>query len=187
MDDSVREPGTEPEAAPPGADPRVYADLREAASRLMRKERADHTLSPTALVHEAFMRLGDGRDDGPTDRATYVRYAVRVMRQVLVDHARRRGALKRGQTRVPLGDPEASVGSVDVIELDDLLDQLGKLDDRRARVAELRIFGGLGNAACAEQLGIARSTAASDWAIARAWLAARWNDDRAEEASDARE
>lgn len=165
----------------------MYADLREAASRLMRKERADHTLSPTALVHEAFMRLGDGDDDGPSDRATYVRYAVRVMRQVLVDHARRRGALKRGRTRVPLGDPEAPAGSVDVIELDDLLDELGKLDDRRARVAELRIFGGLGNGACAEQLGIARSTAAADWAVARAWLAARWNDDPAEEASEARE
>lgn len=187
MDDDVREPDHAAEPVPPGADAQVYADLREAASRLMRKERADHTLSPTALVHEAFMRLGDGGDDGPSDRATYVRYAVRVMRQVLVDHARRRGALKRGRTRVPLGDPEAPAGSVDVIELDDLLDELGKLDDRRARVAELRIFGGLGNGACAEHLGIARSTAAADWAVARAWLAARWNDDPAEEASEARE
>jgi len=185
MDGDVREPDHGSEPPPPGADPQVYADLREAASRLMRKERADHTLSPTALVHEAFMRLGDGSDDEPTDRATYVRYAVRVMRQVLVDHARRRSALKRGRTRVPLGDPEAPVGSVDVIELDELLEQLAKLDNRRARVAELRIFGGLGNAACAEQLGIARSTAAADWAIARAWLAARWNDHPEKGASEA--
>lgn len=187
MDDDVREADDVPESIPPGADARVYADLREAASRLMRKERADHTLSPTALVHEAFMRLGDGQEDEPIDRATYLRYAVRVMRQVLVDHARRRGALKRGRTRVPLGDPEDAAGTFDVLELDDLLDQLSKLDERRARVAEMRIFGALGNSACAEQLGIARSTAAADWAIARAWLAARWNDDPAEGASEARE
>jgi len=157
----------------------MYQELRSAAEGLMRSERPGHTLSPTALLHEAYLRLersGDAAERIP-DRATYYRYAVRVMRQVLVDHARRRSALKRRGGTLRLEGESGAFPGVGVLELNDLLDRFAALDRRRARVAELRIFGGLGNAECAEHLGIARSTAASDWAVARAWLATRWTGD----------
>jgi RNA polymerase sigma-70 factor, ECF subfamily len=171
----------DPHSTPGFDDGALYEELRSTAARLMQRERRDHTLTPTALVHEAYLRLdanaraSEGRE---LDRLTYLKFAVRVMRQVLVDHARRRGAAKRGgpdALRVWVHDIGADDRARDILELDDLLTRLASLDERRARVAELRILGGVGNAEAAAVLGIARSTAATDWSVARAWLAAQWD------------
>ena len=159
--------------------PLVYTELRAMAANYLRRERADHTLQPTALVHEAYLRLaGTGKQS--IDRAHFMALAAVAMRNVLVDHARKHTAAKRHADgkRLTLGAPEvASAGrELDVLELDDLLHRLAKLDARRARVVELKVFAAMTNDEIAQVLGISRSTVAEDWTVAKAWLAAQLTD-----------
>jgi RNA polymerase sigma factor (TIGR02999 family) len=155
--------------------PLVYDELRKLASTYLVGERSSHTLQATALVHEAYVRLV-GADVQWTGRSHFMAVAAVAMRRVLVDHARRRSADKRGggATRVELRDEDAAQTRRDmqVLELDDLLKKLAALDPRRARVVELKYFAGMTNEQIADVMGISRSTAAEDWAVARAWLAA---------------
>lgn len=156
--------------------PLLYDDLREIARRTFRRERANHTLQPTALVHEAWMRVAGQTAGTWEDRAHFLGIAARVMRQVLVDHARRRGALKRSgpheavtMERVP---DDRDARPVDVLALDEALARLAGLDPRKARVVELRLFAGMTMDEVAEALGVSKRTAEGDWAFARAWLRA---------------
>ncbi len=155
--------------------PLVYEELRRLARSYLGSERSGHTLQATALVHEAYVRL-IGSDQVWTGRAHFMAVAAVAMRRVLVDHARKRKADKRGgdAARLELTDSDAAEyrRDIKVLELDDLLEKLARLDPRRARVVELKFFAGMTNEQIAEVLGIARSTAAEDWAVARAWLAA---------------
>lgn len=155
--------------------PLVYEELRRLARSYLGSERSGHTLQATALVHEAYVRL-IGSDQVWTGRAHFMAVAAVAMRRVLVDHARRRKADKRGgdAARLELNDADAAEyrRDIKVLELDDLLEKLARLDPRRARVVELKFFAGMTNEQIAEVMGIARSTAAEDWAVARAWLAA---------------
>lgn len=152
--------------------PLIYEDLRQAAQRLMAGEKASHTLQPTALVHEAFVRIR-GRGTPVQGQAHVLALAAVAMRHILIDHARQRNALKRGgaANRVMLIEGDAIDRSdVEVLELDDLITRFAELDPRRSRVVELRFFAGMSNEEIAAALGIARSTVDEDWSVARAWL-----------------
>jgi RNA polymerase sigma factor (TIGR02999 family) len=154
----------------------LYPELRRMAGRLMRTERAGHTLQPTALVSEAFLRLVDQSQTAWQHRAHFLGVAARVMRQVLVDHARARAADKRGAgvPCVTLGtDVVADVPAtpIELLLLDDLLRGLATLDPRAAQVVELRVFGGLTVRETAEVLQVSARTVDGDWAMARMWLA----------------
>jgi RNA polymerase sigma factor (TIGR02999 family) len=156
--------------------PLVYRELRRQAGRYLRRERRDHTLPATALVHETYLRLV-GEQAPWADRAHFFGVAARVMRQVLVDHARRHRAAKRGGgwTRVALegsGVAAPLVGDrdLDLVVLDEGLVELAALDPAKARVVELRFFGGLSLAETAETLGVSASTITREWRMARAWL-----------------
>jgi RNA polymerase sigma-70 factor (ECF subfamily) len=171
-------PSDVPLAHPPLASeqllPLLYAELRSIAGALMRVERPDHTLSPTALVHEAYLRLVDGRAVQWESRSQFLCTAAQVMRHTLVDHARGRQAAKRdGGFRVTL-DPATPDGKgldlVDVLALDDALSRLAALDERRARVVELRFFAGLDIPETARVLGTSVATVKRDWVVAKAWL-----------------
>ena len=153
--------------------PIVYDELRRIAGRQMRRERSDHTLEGTALVHEAYLRLV-GKSADWHDRAHFFGIAARCMRQVLVDHARARSASKRGGafertslTNKALG---AEVPFTDLLALDEALDELGRVDVRLKTVVEYRFFGGLEEAEVAELLGVSKRTVQRDWVTARAWL-----------------
>jgi RNA polymerase sigma factor (TIGR02999 family) len=141
----------------------------------MRGERPDHTLQPTALVHEAYCRLIDDSRVGWQDRAHFIGIAARAMRQVLVDHARRRAAAKRGGSWQRLTFNEklgiAAVSETELLDLDGALRRLADLDERTARVVELRVFGGLTAEETGHVLGVSRSTVQRDWDMARMWLA----------------
>lgn len=154
---------------------RFYAELHEIAGRIFAAERTDHTLQPTAVVNEACLRLMTGSklpDDLP--RADRLALAARVLRQVLIDHARSRSAQKRGggALRVELGPDLAAPDETppDFIAVHAALDRLRALHARRAEVVTLRVFGGLTMAQIAGVLGVSRRTAEDDWAVARAWL-----------------
>jgi RNA polymerase sigma factor (TIGR02999 family) len=151
----------------------VYGELRDLAARQMRGERAGHTLQPTALVHEAWMRLVDG-EVGFDSRAHFFGTAARAMRQVLVDHARRRDAGKRGGgwERVTLdsGLAEDNHLAADILDLDTTLTRLSAHDAVLARLVELRFFAGLTLDEAADALGVSRRKAAKDWSVARLWL-----------------
>lgn len=155
----------------------VYDELRTLAAGYLRRERADHTLQPTALVHEAFVRLlGQARVDWQS-RAHFFGVAARVMRRLLVDHARRAQAAKRdGGARVVLEDaagvPADAAGALDVLGVHGALEALAAVDPRQARLVELRFFVGLTIEEAAAVLGVSRATATREWAMARAWLAA---------------
>ena len=125
--------------------PLVYVELRQLAAYLLRGERPDHTLQPTALVHEAYLRLVDQRVDSWQNKAHFLGMAAQAMRRILIDHARKRRAAKRGGARVTLDDEMAAVTgpSIDVLEVDSALQPLAALDPRQGRVVELRFFGGL--------------------------------------------
>lgn len=163
---------------PDGLSPEAYATLHEVAGALMRRERRDHTLQPTALVHEAYMRMRTPlRGGAPAisieDERAFRALAAATMRHILVDHARRHTADKRGGGWVRVELPEAAVDTppaLELVALDEALRELAALDDRKARVVELRFFGGLSTHETADVLGIAHSTADADWAMARAWL-----------------
>jgi RNA polymerase sigma-70 factor, ECF subfamily len=153
----------------------LYPELRRLAGSLMRRERADHTLQPTALVGEAFLRLVDQTKTDWKDRAHFLGIAARVMRQVLVDHARRHAAAKRGAgvQRVTFDDAAGVSGGqvVDLLVVNDALERLAALDERGARVVEMRVFAGLTIEEIAHVLGVSKRTVDADWAMARLWLA----------------
>ncbi|MEO5798923.1 MAG: sigma-70 family RNA polymerase sigma factor [Gemmatimonadales bacterium] len=154
--------------------PLIYAELHRIAERQMRKERPDHTLQPTALVHEAFLRLVGGAPLAFEDRTHFLRTASQAMRRILVDHARARAAAKRSSAlRVTLDDAIAGSSSsvLDILVLDDALTRLAAADPRWAQVVELRFFGGLEVPEVAAALGISTATVKRDWKFARAWLA----------------
>ena len=159
----------------------VYRELRRIASRSLASERGDHTLQPTALVHEAYERLADLRTAPFRDRAHFFGVAAGLMRRILVDHARRRRALRRGgsaekvQLNANLVGGASGADEVDVIALDVALDELAELDRSQARVVELRFFAGLGPGEIAEATGVSRATVHRQWTMARAWLHRRLN------------
>jgi RNA polymerase sigma factor (TIGR02999 family) len=152
----------------------VYDELRRLAASLMRRERAEHTLQPTALVHEAFLRLVGATHIEWQDRTHFMGIAARAMRQILVDHARRHGAAKRGGglTRVTLTGAElvASHDAVEILELHEALERFAALDRRAAQVVELRVFGGLSVQETSHLLEVSPRTVDGDWAVARMWL-----------------
>ena len=153
--------------------PIVYAELHRIAEQQMAGERPDHTLQPTALVHEAFLRLV-GTSGSFTDRSHFIRTAARAMRRVLVDHARARKAAKRpGDLRVTLDESLVSEPDrvIDMLVLDEALERLAAAEPRWAQVVELRFFGGLEVDETARALGISAATVKRDWQFARAWLA----------------
>jgi RNA polymerase sigma factor (TIGR02999 family) len=150
----------------------VYPELRRLASSLMRRERAGHTLQPTALVHEAYLKLMGGDIDWE-NRAHFLGVCARAMRQILVDHARRRAAAKRGGgvDRVTLDEALGDAGrECRILELHDAMNRFADHDPRAARVVELRLFGGLTVAETAHVLGVSPRTVDGDWAVARMWL-----------------
>ena len=153
----------------------VYDELRHVASGLMRRERPDHTLSPTAVVHEAVIRLlGDAVFEKAADRSFLFASAARAMREVLIDHARRRATGRRGGSlrRVPL-DAVADYfegQGLDLVAVHEALDRLAERDDRQAQVMTLRYFGGMTVPEVAAALGVSTVTVERDWRLARAWL-----------------
>ena len=154
--------------------PLVYEELRRLASNLLWSERSDHTLQPTALVHEAYMRLVDERERNWQSRQHFMALAAMAMRRVLVNHARGHGRLKRGggQRAVTL-DAAAGVTmqpDVDLVGLDEALDRLAAVDERKVRTVELRFFAGLPIDETAAVLGVSSATVKRDWELARAWL-----------------
>lgn len=154
--------------------PRVYDELRRLAAGYMKRERSDHTLRPTALVHEAFVRLIDQRRVTWQNRAHFIGVAARMMRRTLVDHARKRKRIKRveGGQRVTLdeGLRSSEREEIDVLSLDLAMKRLSEMDERQGRVVELRVFGGLTIEETAEVLGVSTPTVKRDWASAKAWL-----------------
>ena len=155
----------------------VYNELRRLAAHYLRDERRDHTLQPTALVNEMFVRLFQSEPVDWQNRAHFFAVAAQQLRRILVNHARDRSAAKRGgkQVKIELFD-EAGVSQPreqDLLELDDALSRLEQIDPRAARVIELRFFGGLTENEIAEALGISLSTMKRDWSFGRAWLLSR--------------
>lgn len=154
--------------------PLVYEELRQQAARYLRKERADHSLQATALINEAFLRLIDVKNVQWQSRAHFFAIAANLMRRILVDHARRRDAEKRGgpQMRLTLDDAFAiaTEPDVDLLAIDEALDRLAKIDEQQARVVELRFFSGLSVEETAAALGVSPKTVKRDWSVARAWL-----------------
>jgi RNA polymerase sigma factor (TIGR02999 family) len=154
--------------------PIVYQELHRIARGYMARERTDHTLQTTALVNEAYVRLVDARQVTWHDRAHFFAVCARAMRRILVDHARSRGYVKRGggKLRVQFDEAFGMAWSADsnLLELDEALDRLSILDPRKARVIEMRFFGGLSVEETAEALGISPETVMRDWKLARAWL-----------------
>ena len=154
--------------------PLVYEELRGIARGQLARERKDHTLQATALLHEAWMKLGDLERAAPKDRAHFLAIAARTMRQILVDHARGKHAAKRGagwdRVTLDIALDQLQQQQLDLVSLDDALQKLTEFDARKARVVELRFFGGLSMAEVAEVLGVSTRTAEGDWYMARAWL-----------------
>jgi RNA polymerase sigma-70 factor (ECF subfamily) len=158
--------------------PLVYAELRRLAGRSMRSERPDHTLEPTALVHETFLRLAQGIPPELEDRAHFFALMARLMRHILVDHARGALAARRGgatSRRVPLEEADAPAEDAlhDLVALDEAIEALRGLDERKARVIELRFFGGLDVEDTARVLAVSVPTIVNDTRMARAWLCDR--------------
>ena len=152
----------------------VYTELRALAARYLRRERQNHTLQPTALVHEAYLKLhGETRVDW-RGQAHFLAIASQAMRQILVDHARRRGAAKRGGSRHRIAlDDNVLIESnrdVDLLALEDALTKLTKLDPRQAQMIELRFFAGLSIAEAAKVMGMSKRSAEREWTMVRAWL-----------------
>jgi RNA polymerase sigma factor (TIGR02999 family) len=153
--------------------PTIYAELRVLANRFMRRETPGHTLQPTALVNEACLRLL-GSQPETRERSHFVALAARTMRQVLIDHARRKHAAKRAQAqdRVELATGLVPVDAprIEILALDQALNRLAEVSPRAAKLVEIRFFGGLDNEEAAEVLGVSLSTVEREWRAARAWL-----------------
>ena len=153
--------------------PIVYGELRRLAGVCLRRERPGHTLSPTELVSEAFLRLADGQHPAYEDRVQFFAVAARHMRRILVDHARRRAADKRGGCDRPVTFDEALVSGErpeELVALDDAIEALAAVDERKARAVELHYFGGMGHKEIAEALSVHENTVARDLRTAEAWL-----------------
>jgi RNA polymerase sigma factor (TIGR02999 family) len=153
----------------------VYAELRRQARLALRREGEGHTLQPTALVHEAWLRLDDQHAGRWQSRTQFFAIAAQMMRRVLLDHARTRRARKRGGGVVQVslgaaGPAEGTLDAVDVIALDDALARLAVLDPQKARLVDLRYFAGLSIPEAATVLGVSTATVAREWAVARMWL-----------------
>lgn len=160
--------------------PLVYDELRKIAQHYFRRERPDHTLQPTALVHEAYLRLADHAGIDWKGRAHFMAICAKVMRQILVDYARARGRQRRGGGRVALA-LDTDVVCMDMHEdellgLHDALERLAAVDSRQARVVELRYFGGLNMEEIAHTMGLSKRTVEAEWTHARAWLLAELKD-----------
>jgi RNA polymerase sigma factor (TIGR02999 family) len=154
--------------------PVVYDELRRLAASYMRRERPDHTLQATALVHEAFLKLVEQRAVNWQSRAHFFGVAAQLMRRILIDHARGHLRQKRGGEHKKVSLDEAFIfseqQSAELLAVDESLTRLSKLDARQGRVVELRFFGGLSVEEAAEVLGISPKTVKRDWSIAKAWL-----------------
>ena len=155
--------------------PLVYSELRRLASAYLRRERQGHTLQPTALVNEAYLKLVDQRFSKWQNRAQFFGISARVMRRILVDHARQRQAAKRGgseQQRLSITNAErlALQPQVDLLALNEALEELAKIDPQQSQIVELKFFGGLSIEETAEVLGVGHATVERDWKMARAWL-----------------
>jgi RNA polymerase sigma factor (TIGR02999 family) len=170
--------------------PLVERELHRLARAYMHRERTGHTLQATALVNEVFLRLAHGSNPRWQDRAHFVGIAARLMRRVLVDHARARGYQKRGAgaLHVPLDDARLAIPElpVDVIAVDRALESFAKIDPRKSQVVELRFFGGLSVEETAEVLGISVETVKRDWRIARLWLSRELQGETQRDASERR-
>jgi RNA polymerase sigma-70 factor, ECF subfamily len=153
--------------------PLVYQELRKRAAAYLRRERRDHTLQPTALVNEAYVRLIGQKRVTWTNRAQFFGVAAQAMRRILVDHAREREAAKRpGGIRVTLDEGIRSVAPFDceLLMLDSVLQELAAIDERQARIVEMKYFGGLSEEEVAAVLSLSRTTITREWQSARAWL-----------------
>lgn len=156
----------------------LYGELHRMAVRALSSERSEHTLQPTALIHELYLRLQAGKPPDFRGRAHFFALAAKTMRRILIDHARARRAERRGagQVLLPLEDAENKAGCSqdDLLTIDEALDRLEQADARAARVTELWFFGGLEQKEIAEELGISLITVKRDWKFARAWLASHF-------------
>jgi RNA polymerase sigma-70 factor, ECF subfamily len=155
--------------------PLVYAELRRLATNYLRRERNSHTLQPTALVNEAYLRLVGQKNAKWQNRSQFFAISAQLMRRILVDHARRHQAEKRGgseQQRLSITSVEEVLAqpAVDVLALNEALDELSQMDPQQGRIVELKFFGGLSIDETAEVLGISHSTVEREWKSARAWL-----------------
>jgi len=154
--------------------PLVYTELRRLAHYYLQRERSDHTLQSTALVHEAYLRLAGNSPPQWQNRAHFFGIAAHIMRQILVEYARGRGAAKRGGSAYRLTLDEAldipMKTGVDVVALDQALSELSAMDEQQGRIVELRFFGGLTIEDTSEVLGVSPATVKRDWVTARAWL-----------------
>jgi RNA polymerase sigma factor (TIGR02999 family) len=154
--------------------PLVYEELRRLARSYLRREKPGHTLQPTALVHDAYLRLVDSRLPDWRDRAHFYGVAAHLMRQILVDHARERNAVKRGGGAIHLSIAEDLAvlpeHQIDLVALDDALERLAACGPRKAQVVELRFFGGLNEDEIAEVLKVSAVTVRRDWQFSKAWL-----------------
>jgi len=163
-----------PEDGPDSTLPIVYAELRRLAASYLSRERQGHTLQPTALVHEAYVRLIDQKQIDWTNRAQFIGIAAVMMRRILVNHARDRVAGKRGggAEHVPLTLAGEGIGApeVDLLDLHDALTDLSESDPRKGRIVELKFFGGLTTEEIAHTLDVSVATVERDWKFARAWL-----------------
>jgi RNA polymerase sigma factor (TIGR02999 family) len=162
------------EKAPEQLMPLVYQQLRDLARRYLQRERGDHTLQPTALVHEAYLRMVDQSRVQWQNRAQFFGIAAQLMRRILVDHARAHIAAKRGgqAERISLEDAQISPEerAAELIELDAALTELAAVDMRKSRIVELRFFGGLSIEETAEAMGVNAATVRRDWTVAKTWL-----------------
>lgn len=153
----------------------VYDDLKRRARYLMSRERADHTMQPTELVHEAYLKLNECDRVAWKDRSHFYAFASHLMRQILVDHARKHAAAKRGNAPIRLSTDDIDIpleeraGSI--VAIDEILGRLAKLDERKAKIVEMRFFGGMTNGEIASALDIAGRTVSREWQAARIWLA----------------
>ncbi|MBI1355948.1 MAG: sigma-70 family RNA polymerase sigma factor [Acidobacteria bacterium] len=160
--------------APEQLYPLIYAELRRIARRLLAGERAGHTLDTAGLVNEAYLKLADPTQNPAEGRAHFLRIAARAMRQILVDHARRKGAEKRGGDWARTSMDEARLGQAprgeEMLALDEALNRLNEVDERLRQIVEFRFFAGLSETEIAEALGVTTRTVQREWAKARAWL-----------------
>ena len=153
--------------------PLVYGELRKIAASYLRQERKDHTLQPTALVHEAYLRLTHQKDVAWQNRAQFYGIAAQMMRRILVDHARKRQAAKRDASAWKVATAEVDGGAEsapELLALDRALEELEKIDPQQAKIVELRFFGGLTVEETAEVAGISPRTVKREWRTAKAWL-----------------
>lgn len=154
--------------------PFVYKELRQNARFLMSRERSDHTLQPTALVHEAFLKLTNLREIKWQDRSHFYRFVSQLMRQILVDHARLHAAEKRGSNPIHFSIDDLQIPVEEransILYLDEVLERLAQFDETQAKVVEMRYFGGMNNQEIAEALKISERTVIREWQSARLWL-----------------